>query len=208
MIYHIDLLLEEERRSASPLHVRMLLRLGTVLVVVALLLATMLLFFASRNVQIRLESADVRWQRLRPKHEALLKQRASLLDLRGAMRQLDACRHARLEWGGELADLQRGVPEEVQLTELRVSPFVGSPTTQSVHAARSYEMHVLGKAGGEDADAHVRQILTALSAPAYTGRVESVSVPSGGFRPDPARGAARTDRLFEIVCRYRPRSFE
>lgn len=208
MIYHIDLLLDEERRSASPLHVRMLLRLGAVLAVAGLLLATMLLFLASRDAHARLEMAEANWSQVSPKHQTLLTQRAALIDLRGAMRQLDACHHARLAWGAELTDLQGGIPGEVQLTGLRVSSFVGSQTTQHVHAARSYEMHVLGKTGGEDAEAHVKRILAFLSSADHTGRVESVTVSTGGFRPDPSRGAARSDRLFEIVCRYRPRSFE
>jgi len=47
-----------------------------------------------------------------------------------------------------------------------------------------------------------------LASPAFSNRVELVTVPNGGFRQDPARGALRADRIFDVLCRYRTRSFE
>lgn len=207
MIYHIDLLLDEERRTATFLPVRALVRLASIFVFGSLLVATFLLFLASRQAQNQVADARTDWQDLKPKHEALLHLRGSLVDMRSAMRQLQSCNHARLAWGDELACVQRTVPLDVQLTALRVSQFVGG-TTSTACAVRSYDLHLIGKTSGEDADAHVRVMLDRLASPAFSNRIELVTVPNGGFRQDPGRGALRTDRVFDVLCRYRPRSFE
>lgn len=207
MIYHIDLLLDEERRTATFLPVRALLRLGLLLVCGSLVMATVLLFLTRRQTQTQVVAARAEWQELKPQHDTLLRLRGTLVDLRGALHQLKSCNHARLAWGGELACVQGAIPLDVQLTELRVSQFVGG-TTSTVGAVRSYEMHLIGKTSGEDADAHVRQMIDRLASPAFSNRVELVTVPNGGFRQDAARGALRTDRIFDVLCRYRTRSFE
>lgn len=208
MTYHIDLLLEEERRTARPRYAFAALVTGGVAFVAALLLAALLLFLSARSVRVQVASAQTHWDVLRPKHEALLKLRGGLQTARAASRQLDACTHARLGWGEELASLQAAVPAAVQLTELRVTQFTGLASSNSTKVVRSYDLRLSGKVGGEDAADQVRSLMTYLSSPACTGRIASVTVPAGGFRKDPARGAARTDCLFEILCRYRARSFE
>ena len=207
MTYHIDLLLDDERRSATPVHVRMARRLGVTALVALLLLATLLLFLSTRGVHGRVLEGRTHWHNLQDRHEAWRKLRGELQDERAAMRQLQACQHARIAWGEELAALQRGVPETIQLTELRVSQFVGAPTS-GARTVRSYDMRLSGRVGGDDANAYVQQLLDHLSAASRTDRVASVSVPPGAFRRDVSRGAARTDWLFDIVCSYRPRAFE
>ena len=206
-MYHINLLMDEERRIASPLPLRVLLRIGLMLVCCGFAIATLLLVVSRRHAQNQAVLARAEWQDLKPQHDSLLRTRNALADVRNAARQLKACTHARLAWGDELAALQAVVPADVQLTELRVSQTVTS-ATWTVVAVRSYEMRLSGRSGGEEADVHVRRLIEGLSSPAFSNRLEAVVVPAGGFRPDPARGALRTDRIFDIVCRYRARSFE
>ncbi len=207
MIYHINLLLDEERRTASPLPLNALLRIGVVLVCGSLVVATLLLVFARRQAENRAALARAEWQDLKPQHEKLLRLRTSMVEVRGALRQLQACSHARVAWGEELDNVQAAIPLDVQLTELRASQVV-SGATSTVTAVRGYDMHLIGKTSGEDADVHVRRLIDRLSTPAFSNRLESVTVPGGGFRPDPSRGALRTDRVFDVFCRYRSRKFE
>ena len=207
MTYHIDLLLDDERRHATPVHMRMVLRLGVTALVALMLLATLLLFLSTRGVHLRVLEARTHWHNLQDRHGAWRQLRGELQDERTAMRQLQACQHARIEWGEELAVLQRGVPGTIQLTELRVSQFVGVSTSDAC-TVRSYDLRLSGRVGGDDANACVQQLLDHMSAASRTDRVASVSVPPGAFRRDVSRGAARTDWLFDVVCNYRPRAFE
>ena len=212
MTCHVDLLLDEERRTASPINVGMVLRLGAFGLVAVFLLATMFLFIENRDVQIRVSNAKSRWEHLKPQYTALLALRDSLNELRASSRQIESCRRSRLTLGTELAQLQLGVPEDIQLTALRVNQFVGNPKAGGSAATRSYEMRISGKVSEEDPKGNVDRLIAYLSAASYTGRVESVVVPNNGFRKENIRisaaGETRTDWFFELVCRYRPRSFE
>jgi len=206
--YHVNLLLDDERRSASPVNMSMVLRLGAVVAIAALFLAIVMLFMASRDVQIRATDAESKWVHLKPQHDALLALRALRNELRASSRQIEACRRSRLPLGVELTQLQLGVPAEIQFTTLRINQFVGN---QKAGATRSYEMHITGKVAGDDPKGNVDELIRVFSAAAYTDRVESVTVPNNSFRKETrvaSHGETRTDWFFELVCRYRPRSFE
>ena len=211
MTYHVDLLLDEERRSASRVNINMVLRLGAMLLVGAILVLTLLLFIWSRDVESKVVQARERWEHLKPQYTALQALRVSLNSLRASSRQIEACRHSRLALGDELAQLQAGIPEDIQLTTLRFNQFVGNQKT-SASSTRSYEMRLSGKVSGDNPKGNVDKLIAYLSAPSYTGRVESVTVPPNAFRKETlkisAAGDTHTDWFFELVCRYRPRSFE
>lgn len=210
MTYHVDLLLDDERRSASPVNLGMALRMGVVVAIATLLLIIVMLFVKSRDAQIRETDAQGKWLRLEPQYKHLLALRASRDELRASFRQIEACRRSRLPLGEELAQLQLGVPADIQFTALRFNQFAGNQKAGAA-ATRSYEMHITGKVVGDDPKGSVDELIKYLSSPAYTDRVESVTVPNNGFRKVTVRVSAdetRTDWFFELVCRYRPRSFE
>ena len=211
MTYHVDLLLDDERRSASRVNVGMMLRLGALLAAAAIILITTLLFVASRDVDLKVAKAKATWEHLKPQYTELLALRVSLNELRASSRQVEACRWSRLALGEELTQLQSGVPEEIQLTVLRFNQFAGNQKA-GAGATRSYEMHLSGRVSGDNPKGNVDKLIAYLSAPSYTGRVETVTVPNNAFRKETVRisaaGETRTDWFFELVCRYRPRSFE
>jgi len=209
VIYHVDLLLDDERRSASPVSLGMVMRLGSFAVLAVLGVVVMQLFFASREVEDKVDQAKRTWDKLKPRHEELLGLRATRNELRATFRQIDACRRSRLELGPELQRLQLGVPEEIQLTSLRINQFVGNQNT-GTGATRTYEMRFSGKVSGDKPKVSVDKLMQYLKA-ANTGLVASVEVPNNGFRKETVRLSAvetRTDWFFELVCRYQPRSFE
>ena len=148
---------------------------------------------------------------MEPQYKKLLALRVSRDELRAAYRQIEAFRRSRLPLGDELAQLQLCVPAEIQFTLLRFNQFAGNPKTDAA-SSRTYEMHITGKVIGDDPKESVVDLKNCLSAPAYTNRVESVTVPNNGFHKVTSRvlatGETRTDWFFELVCRYRPRSFE
>ena len=211
MTYHVDLLLDEERRSASRVNLGLLLRVSVLIGIGAIVLITMMLFIWSRDVESKVAQAKAKWERLKPQYAALLALRVSQNELRASSRQIEACRRSRLALGTELEQLQLGVPAEIQLTTLRINQFVGNQKT-GANAVRSYEMHLSGKIVSDNPKGNVDKLIAYLSTSVYTGRVESVTVPNNGFRKEIVRlsaaGETRTDWFFDLVCRYRPRSFE
>lgn len=208
MNYHVDLLHDSERRSASPFSMGLILRVGAMLFGSGLVLFTMFLFLSCRDLRSSISLAESRWEHFRPEYEALLRLSGNVNEARASMRQLRACSRTRMEWGRELEFLQRGVPANVQLTLLRVNQFVGTRT--GAGTIRSYELRMAGKIVGENAKEDVDALIAYLSSPACRGRIESVTVPTGGFRRESVRtpGSVHTVWYFDLVCRYRPRSFE
>lgn len=211
MIYHVDLLQDGERRSASPIDLGMLLRLGVFGLVSLILLMILLLFFSSREAQNKELDARSKWDALKAQYAGLQAMRNTLKELRASYRQVDACMRSRLDLGAELEYLQQGIPDAIQFTALRVNQFVGA---QKVGAsfARSYELRISGKVVGDTPKETVDELIQYLSSATFTGRVESVSVPPNSFRKETVRvagtGETHTDWFFELVCRYRARSFE
>ena len=46
-------------------------------------------------------------------------------------------------------------------------------------------------------------------APEFTGKVKAeVVIPQGSFKADNMPNASKTDRLFELICRYSPVNYE
>jgi hypothetical protein len=208
--YHVDLLLDDERRSASPVSVGMVLRLVAFTLLATLLTVILLLFVACQDAERKANEAKTRWAGLQPKHAELLSLRATRNELRAASRQMDGNRISRLELGTELVRLQRGIPAEVQLLSLRINQFAGEQKVGAV-ATRGCEMRISGKIVGDKAEDFVEGVRTYLLSSARTNSVESVIIPNNGFRRETVRktgGDTRAAWFFDLVCRYRPRSFE
>ncbi len=210
MNYHVDLLLDDERRSACPVSLGMVLRLALFTLLASLLTIILLFFVASQDAERKANEAKERWTRLQPRHAELLALRTLRNELRASTRQMEANRVSRMELGPELVRLQRGMPEEAQLLTLRINQFVGNQKTGAA-ATRSYEMRLSGKIVGEKADEYVEGLRSYLVSSARSNSVESVVIPNNSFRRETVQktgGGVRTDWYFELVCRYRPRSFE
>lgn len=207
MAYHIDLLLDDERRSPSTIQIYMVLRVIVITSVAALVLLSFLLFLKWHDVFVQVSSMEQRWQMLSPQEDVLQRVRSDLSGVRNATRQLHDFSQTRMMFGQDLAWLQRGVPAEIQLTSLRIVQAISNPTG-TAHAVRSYELRLSGQVSSEEAEKDVNGLLAFMSDAAHTGRIESVVIPPGSFRAAPAHSSIRADREFEILCHYRGRSFE
>jgi len=209
--YHVDLLLDDERRIASPVNMRLVLRVGGVVVAGISLLFIVTLFAKGRDAKFQSEAAQAQWARLEPQFKYLMELRTARTELRASSLLMESFRRTRLPLGDELAALQAGIPADIQLQSLRITQFAGKQKTSTI-ATRSYELHLTGKLTGDDPKESVDSLIACLSSPAFSNRVEAVSVPNNGFRKETVRktpaGEPRTVWFFELNCRYRPRSFE
>jgi Tfp pilus assembly protein PilN len=203
---HINLILDAEKRSASPIPLALVLRLAVAVGVLLILLVVFLFFNSYRTAARELQWAQADWKQNEPRHQAAIGQRTDLAFQKTVLEEIQGWPPSRLAWGKHLLALQQVVPDSIQLTELRISQSVVS--VSNTVPVRAIELRLAGKTG-EASGANVsllRQLLT--NTPAFTGLVDEASIPVGAFRQDPDTAAGRNSRVFEIVCRLRPRALE
>lgn len=201
---HINLILESEARSASVIPLKLLVRLVLGAVFALMLLGVFSLYTSYTSAQQEFLRAQDEWKKTMPRYEAAIERRTELSRKNGVLKEIAGWRASRIEWHRQLDGLRDVVPATVQLTELRVSQMVLSGSDNV--AARAFEMRLAGRSPAVAAEESVSQLRQSLlTAPVFTGRVEAVNLPPGAFRQAPA---GRSDRIFELVCKYGQRRFE
>jgi hypothetical protein len=200
---HINLILETEQRSASLVQPHVLVRTLAGVVGALVFLAVFSFFSAYRNLSHEADRTIEEWRRTEPKYKAALQLRTDLslrLDLH---KEITGWRDTRLGWGEQLHALQTTVPPMIQLTDLQVSHdlFVMSNDVP----ARVYELRLSGRTSAAGSEVNVGEFAETLHRTPLDGWIESAAIPPGRFRQD---SQVKTDRVFEIVCKYKPRRFE
>lgn len=200
---HINLIYEEEQRSASPVSLGLMLRLtvGTVLFLVAFWIFMFTVEYRALKHQV--DTLDIEWKSTEPKYKAAIQVRNDLSDRLDTLKALQGWRDARITWGGQLENLGRIVPAVIQLTEIRASHTVMAVSNNI--PARVFEVKFSGRTAAAQSEANVVQFLDAFKGKPFSDYVESAVLPPGAFRQDPV---IKSDRIFEIVCKYFPRLIE
>lgn len=201
---HINLILETEQRSASPVSMTTLIRIVSAALVASLALWLVLVYTSYRNLQVSVKQCEEKWKAMEPTHKATKQLKADLAQKSAKLKELQGWRTARIAWGQQMESLQTITPPMIQLTELRVSHDILVRTNNL--PSRVFEMRLAGRTGAARSEVNVSEFQQALfKQPPFNSLVEAVSIPAGAFRQDPIN---KTDRIFEIVCKYNPRSFE
>ena len=200
---HVNLLLAEEQRSSSPVSMGLVIRLSVITVLVLLVVWVFSFYAEYRVLQNQVLAAEEDWKRTEPKYKAAVQLRNELADRNVTLNEIRGWRDSRIAWGKQLEMLLPAVPAVIQLTELRVSQMVLSLSNNV--SARVFEMRITGKTAAPRSEVNVVQFQDALKQPPFAGVIESAILPPGAFRQDPV---AKTDRIFEIICKYVPRVLE
>lgn len=200
---HINLIYEDEQRSASPVSLTLVLRLLALVVVVLLAVWGVTFYSEYRSLQNDVRAAQDEWMRTEPKYREALALRGAMEGQEKILKEIQGWRDARIAWGAQLEYLQTAVPDVIQLTELRVSQTV--LTLSNNISARVFEMRIVGKTAASRSEVNVVQFLEVFKQPPFQTFVETAKLPPGAFRQDPV---SKTDRIFEVVCNYLPRPLE
>lgn len=200
---HINLLYEAEQRSASPVSIWLMARVamgaGLFLMAFWILMFTLEYRALSRQV-VALESE---WKYTDPKYKTAIQVRNDLSDRAETLKALQSWRDARIAWGEQLENISHIVPDVVQLTEIRVTHMVIMVSNNI--PARVFEAKLSGRTAAARSEVNVLQFVEGFKTPPFTRFVESAILPSGAFRQDPV---VKSDRIFDIVCKYSPRLIE
>lgn len=201
----VDLILESERRSASVINPKMVVRVLSVSVpiIIAILLAIQALYVGQlrrdlATVKLSRDSAGMQQNRARD----LIKEFQSH---RAIQEELSGWTNSRVAWHENLGVLMTVVPTNVQLRALNVGQTLQLREDQV--PLRLFTLNLGGRAVGSGAEPSVRTLEDALrSTPPYSSMVTNLTVPLYGA--DTTAGAQRDDRVFEISCQFFPRAFQ
>ena len=197
---HVNLILDEEKRSSSPVPLGLVVRL---FVITMLVLGAVWLFsfYADYHaLQGEVRSLDEEWARTESKYKTATRLRSDLGDQETTLGEILGWRDSRIEWGKQLQAVQAVVPAVIQLSDLRVNQSVVAQAGGTL--AKVYELRLSGQTPAERSELNVVQLLEGLKGPPFDRFIESAVLPTGSFRQDPTDKSARA---FNIVCKYFPR---
>ncbi|MEI8140327.1 MAG: hypothetical protein WCI03_10725 [bacterium] len=200
---HINLIYKDEQRSASPVSLWLMVRVAISSALFLIVFGIGMFILGYRSLIHQADTLDSEWKYTEPKYKAALQVRNELSDRSDTLKALYGWRDARIAWGGQLENLALIVPEVVQLTELRVSHTV--LTASNNIPARLFEAKFTGRTAAASSEVNVVQFLDGFKMKPFNQFVESAVLPSGAFRQDPV---IKSDRIFEVVCKYFPRQIE
>ncbi len=199
---HINLIYEEEQRSASPVSLWLMVRVVMGAVLFLLIFWVVMFTIGYRSLIHQVDALDSDWKQTEPKYKAALQVRNDLSERNDTLKALQGWRDARIAWGEQLANIEHIVPGVIQLTEIRVTHTM--LLTNNI-PTRAFEVKFSGRTAAARSEINVVQFLDGLKAKPFSQFVESAILPAGAFRQDPV---VKSDRIFEVVCKYYPRLIE
>lgn len=210
---HLDLLKDEERLSASPIRLRVMLPVFSLLAALGIAVWWSVLVARAHTLVLQKTGLEGKIAEIKPSHNALLALRAEELDTAATLKQLAFYKNARVVFGETFARLADHVPEKVQFTELRIPPPPPLPPQDPkkplLGPTNPVERVTLRLAGRTSGPEPVNALFQTLRTPAFTNLIRSAEIPKGAFRQDTARNPAnRETLLFELTCECAPRRFE
>jgi hypothetical protein len=217
--FHFNLIKEEEMLSPSPVRLRVMLPVLSLLLVAALAVWWMLALTRTHAANQKLMAVKIDIDSLRLSHQTILALRAEEKELAASLRQMGFYTNSLVRFSEALCRLPEHVPADIQITELYVpqpAPPPAPPPKPGVPAATAptstferVSLRLAGRAGGGAPADAINSLLADLRKPAFASLIVRASVPPGAFRQEVARGTGNHNTLlFEIQCECSPRRFE
>jgi len=201
MNVRVDLILKSERRSASPINMRSLSRLATVLVPVALVAVVVVYAVNIATLKSKVRMVERAWEEAEPKRKEALKLRAVAGRNETILQELEKWKQARISWSDHLRALQETVRPSIQMTKLQVLQSV--QIMEGGVPARVFTVAIegiaVGRSAKEDVD-HLQRGLRTVEPFDRTG--EDVAITH--FAAAPGR---RSDRVFSLKIALKPQGF-
>jgi Tfp pilus assembly protein PilN len=200
---HINLIYKDEQRSASPVSFWLMMRVAIGAALFLAVFGVVMFMVGYSSIKHQVNALDNEWKYADPKYKAAIQVRKELSERADTLKALQGWRDARIAWGGQLESLGGIVPAVIQLTEIRITHAVllisnNTPT-------RVFEAKFSGRASADRSEVNVVEFLNGFKEKPFSQFVESALLPPGAFRQDPV---IKSDRIFEIVCKYYPRLIE
>lgn len=198
MNLQINLLRPEEKRSASLLSLRFILRLAAVLAPTLLLLWLISRIMTAVGAQRSLRDLQAQWSNEEPQLTAAREARDDMRFFIDLDAELDGWQSSRMDWHTVLPRIQALVPPTIQLRQLTISHELRTQADGAI--AREFALNLGGKATGPAAEADIERFSEALRACDFIARLD----PAQADR-DSSANAHADDRIFTIKGAFQPR---
>lgn len=196
---HINLLLESEKRSASRISRKFLVKASAVFVGLSLLTLVVVVLAGARSATQALLFAEQEKKQLMSTFLTVNDLRQELASLQELTNAITTWAQTRPDWPALLSGVQSVVPVNIQLMRLtaneNITPIDNTPT-------RVVTLYLQGKAAGERSEKDVQELEESLKEKSpFNGIMEFAQVKQ--FE------AAKNDnqqnmRVFDMECRLKP----
>jgi hypothetical protein len=213
MNLRVNLIYEHERRDCSVITARFLVCLLGCLVVAVILVVLGLAFATSQRNAAALKEETWKWGRIEAEFKRAQALATRRLAIERVVSDLDGWRNARHCWRDELTAIASSIPENMQLTELRMTseisvlpvaaPVAAPAAAPAKPPELSASLRLIGKTSSPTAEADVARLRDLFSEHPFSNTVSSAVIPQDSFRLDPLPNGDSSGRLFEILCTYR-----
>ncbi len=167
MKLRVNLLKDGETRYQGPVSIRFLARAGGGTIIAMVVLVVGIALQQQIMLKRNLKWSQAEWERIGPRYEEVKKKQSLLANYKDLLDELQLWGYTNTDWHEMLLELQKNVPESVQLSRLQVDgswtfikpppvpPKEGStapPREMPAIPARQITLTVAGKVTGELAD--------------------------------------------------------
>jgi hypothetical protein len=203
MNLRVDLILESEQRSGSIINLKSIMRVASI-VIPGIIIAT--ICFAGLNsmkLKNKLKNLEQEMEVQGPRQQASIKLRNQLNRNISILEELEGWEAAHMNWRDVLLDIQKEIPDQIQLTALSIDQVL-----QHVKKvpARVFKLTLKGKAKGAFSEDNIIKLSDSLkTAKQFSEIIKKVDVWAD---IDNSKDADKNDRIFKIDCDLKPRKFE
>ena len=199
MSLHIDLFTDGERANPSGKIFQTTLVTGAVVILLGLACYVFQTFFILQASQASLARAQRRNDEMKQNHKLALALIADIAEARACLDEMTSFSNAQAQVAAQLYALAVSVPEEVQLTQLKIGSALGADAARPAEPARQYTASISGRTAAEGVNERIRGFILEMRAAEVFGNVTP-----GGVSVDPAKSS---DRIFEVNFALDPRAY-
>ena len=206
MSLRVDLIMENEQRSASLVSFKGIVRIVTVVAPLTLLMLIGLWVIGIFRMKGEASMLQSEWNAAVPRQANAKQLRDVLARNEEILDVLKGLTRTRLEWSEQLRGLMEIAPANIRLKTLSIDRHVVLNEKQNQNMV-VFGMSLEGTASGSDADTSVATLkMRLMDHPTFIPVIDFVEVKKYGV--DTAPDADKDDRIFRIDCRYTGRSFK
>ena len=204
MNLRVDLILDDERRSGSVVSIKSLGRIGSILGPVIVLALILRLVWSAHEMNVDFQAIKDDLEITKPRHAQAIELMETFKQNHAVHEELAGRAKSRLDWNNQILGFMQVVPANVQLRSLRANEKQSLINDRV--PALEFTLTMNGIAVNADAEEAVKTFVEYLkSSPPFANSISNVVMDG---RADASPGAATTDRIFDINCKYYTRLYK